>query len=1006
MSMLASCSSGSQNTVTTAGSGSSATTAPTTTAKPNTEQPPKTDEPSTGGPTTAEGFDPADLDNLLIWYDASSLALADGAKVERLENLASQEGKYPAVAQNRRQPTYRAESAVSGKPGLELAKDSSMQVEGSENMDTDDFTIITVIRANSVAGNNDQNQIFSKLANTGPWDHQWYYNINGASRFNAGWKDTTGAYMDFGSATGDLKINTDYILAGSKFGTTSQLYINGTNVGALISSVPTVAKNSQPIYIGGNGSTSQSMDGTLCEVFFLTGEVTATQLFNLMTYLSEKWSIPMDTSDFLPEGLDFTITVDGEEIREFSLRQTSYKRTLAFGTTKAPEVTAVAAVNGQEIGCTVTQAADANGTAVIRLQDYDAEYTVRFSVLEKETVTLTPAQVEEVKLTDGFWKNKVEQFASVTIQTSFDEFVKQGALRNFQKVARGSGSPENNPWLDGLLFETIAATGDFLKVYDDPALKSRVDNYIDEVYKASLASPTGFLSTHAMLQKPGLFFDEAGNARWYHECYNFGCMAEAAVHYYQATGEVKLLYVAARFAEFIADNYGYGMKADGTPKINMVPSHSLTEEALLEFYRLLRDTEGLTQQLETYNSKYPLDIDIDEYADLVKFWIENRGNSDLRYNNTLYGTYAQDHLYYFDQVVAAGHAVRANLFYTGMAAAGSEFENLTYLQTAQNLWVNIVNKQMYITGGVGATKEEEAYAPDYDLPNDGYCETCAQVAMAFFGGYLSEKFEDTSYGDTIERLMYNGILSCVSQEGDKFYYTQPLNSANHQRWEWHDCACCPPMFLKFYSTLANYIYSYDADSIYVNQFVSSVLTHDGITLAMETNLPWAGNVSLTLMGGDREILVRIPAWATDGVTLKVNGTAREITLRNGFAVIDAKDGEKIELEITMKAHRNYAHEKVVANRGRVAYTYGPLVYCLESVDNTFLPGVSSHENGFKLVKDSILSHSFEDDLLGGVVVLETTASFSGSTQTVRLVPFYARANRGASGAYVWMHEAK
>ena len=1001
MSILAACQKAPEDTSSkTTTTGTNPTTTTTTEAPPKTE-PPQTDPPKTDEPVTPDQFSPADLSNLLIWYDASTLELEDGDRVDRLENLASKDGKYPAVATvSRNVPTYKAESDISNKPGLVLNKQSSMKVEGSEGFTFDDFTILTVIRAKTVAGNNDHNQIFSKLANSGPWNHQWYFNINGASRMNSGWKDTNGAYMDFGSAAGDLSTNTNYILASSKQGKTSQLYINGTNVGALTSSVTTVAKNDQAVYIGSNGSTSQSMDGTVCEILLLEGEVTTTEIFNLLSYLAEKWSIPMDTSGFLPEGLKLTVAVGGDEIREFSLRQTSYKRTLAKGTAKAPEVTAVATVDGKEVACKVTQADSATGTATIALTDYDVSYTVKFSVLDRATVSLTPADVTEVKLLDGFWKDKVEMFASTTIHTSLDRFVQQGCLRNFEKVTRGSGSPENNPWLDGLLFETIAAAGDFLKVYDDPALKARVDDYIDVVYNASMSSKNGFLSTHAMLQKPGQYFDDHGQGVWYHECYNFGCMAEAAVHYYEATGEIKLLYVAARFAEFIADNYGYG-------KINMVPSHSLTEEALLEFYRLLRDTDGLTEQLETYNSKYPLDIDIEEYADLVKFWIENRGNSDNRVNNTLYGTYAQDHLYYFDQVVAAGHAVRANLFYTGMAAAGSEFENLTYLSTAQNLWTNIVNKQMYITGGVGATKTDEAYADDYDLPNDGYCETCAQVAMAFFGGYLSEKFEDSGYGDTIERLMYNGILGCVSQDGNDFYYTQPLNSNNHSRWEWHDCACCPPMFLKFYSTLANYIYSYDNDSIYVNQFVSSVLTHGGITLTMNTDMPWGGRTTLTLAGGDREVLIRIPEWATDGVSLKVNGKDTAIELRNGFAVVAAKDGDTIELVITMQAHRNYAHEKVLANKGRVAYSYGPLVYCLESTDNTTLPNVKNTDNGFKMMNGSDLTFAYEKDLLGGVVVLYTSATASDCTMyDVKLIPFYARANRGSSGAYVWMLEQK
>ncbi|MGM9647730.1 MAG: LamG-like jellyroll fold domain-containing protein [Eubacteriales bacterium] len=288
MSMLASCGGTPEDTsVTTAGKTSATTTASTTTTLVVTD-PPKTDDT----PDIPENFTPSDLSNLLIWYDASALNLSDGAAVERMENLASKDGSYPAVAVDAQNaPVFAAASDISGKAGLVLGKQSSLKVEGSENLDFDDFTIITVVRANSVADNSDQNQIFSKLAVGGNWDHQWYFNINGASRFNAGWKDTTGTYMDFGSSAADLAVNTDYILASSKQGNTSQLYINGVNIGSLNSSVNTVAKNSEAIYIGSNGTTSQSMDGTVCEILLLTGEVTDTEMNALMSYLAEKWSI-------------------------------------------------------------------------------------------------------------------------------------------------------------------------------------------------------------------------------------------------------------------------------------------------------------------------------------------------------------------------------------------------------------------------------------------------------------------------------------------------------------------------------------------------------------------------------------------------------------------------------------------------------------------------------------------------------------------------------------------
>ncbi|MBQ4312922.1 MAG: glycoside hydrolase family 127 protein, partial [Clostridia bacterium] len=694
-------------------------------------------------------------------------------------------------------------------------------------------------------------------------------------------------------------------------------------------------------------------------------------------------------------------------------------------------------LDGAQIPCEITQASAPDGTAEVRISGYDSVYSVEFSVLSIPMVSINRADVTEVEFLDGFWGERMTQYSSDTINAVFDRLVEQGVLRNFDKIINGvegyeraedsegaEGSEEAEgyegfPWQDGMIYETIAAAGDFLAVNDDAALKARVDEYIDVIYEASMVSENGFFSACSMMEKPGLYFDDNGGEEWqhdfcnystggkgvwYHDAYNFGCLAEAAVHYYKATGDKRLLFVAARFAEFIADNYGYGEKPDGTQKINMVPSHSMAEETMLELYCLLRDTEGLTAELESFDERYPLSIDIEEYADLVRFWIENKGNYDGRADGSNYGDYAQDHAYYFEQTEAKGHAVRANLFYTGMAAAGGELGELTYLSTARELWEGITEKKMYITGGVGAAAVDEAYGADYELPNDGYCETCAQVAMAFFGNYLSENFEDASYADVIERLMYNGILGCLSEDGTHFYYQQPLSSAGSLRWSWHECPCCPPMFLKFYSTLANYVYAYSDDAVYVDQFVSSRFSHDGITVTQQSELPWFGHTSLTVEGGDTALMIRLPSWATDGVEIMVNGAAAQYDVRNGYAVIDAHDGDTVEMNITMKAHRAYSDERVAANVGRVAFTYGPVVYCVEGVDNGNLQMSNFADNGFAMTKDSELSASFEEDLLGGVVVIEAEAVVMDEKVTCRLIPFYARANRGEWQTYVWVKE--
>lgn len=299
--------------------------------------------------------------------------------------------------------------------------------------------------------------------------------------------------------------------------------------------------------------------------------------------------------------------------------------------------------------------------------------------------------------------------------------------------------------------------------------------------------------------------------------------------------------------------------------------------------------------------------------------------------NTSYGVYAQDHARYYDQTVAAGHAVRANLFYTGMAAAGREFQDYTYLSTADHLWNNIVNKQMYITGGVGAVGMDEAYGENYHLPNDGYCETCAQVAMGFFSEYLSLSFGDAKYADVVENYIYNGVLGGMGLNGDSFYYQQPL-SAKEDRWDWINYTpCCPPMFLKFYSEMPTYIYSYTDEAVYVNQFVSSELTlDDGRRITMESGMPFEGNSTITA-GKDTELRIRIPDWVGAGnETITVNGKTAGYSMEKGYAALAVKAGDKVAVSFPMEARRIYNDEQVTFTEGMVAFGYGPLVYCFEA----------------------------------------------------------------------------
>ncbi|HIZ83276.1 MAG TPA: glycoside hydrolase family 127 protein [Firmicutes bacterium] len=954
---------------------------------------------------TGSGADiwlPYSLSGLKAWYDAADFTLDDGAKVSVWADKAG--GGYDALQPDEsKEPAYRQTGSVNSLPGVQFESQTNLKL--AESFSLDDMSIFVVMNADTLVNAGDANQMFSKLGLYG--DHNWYFNLENGG-FNFGWKDDGGGYRNYTGENRTVQPGTSYILGGVKDGSQGAMYMNGAPIGQLPGSIEKPVHNDQPNFIGGGSGNATSLNGTISEILVFDRGLSEEEINSISDYLSEKWGIAVQKPAVQPEG---TVSIDGEPFRMFQASNPSYKQVLAPGTTQPP---VISADFGPDAQVSIEQAAGLPGRAKITVEQDGSrwEYTIDFSVYDKEITDMQQPEVEQVKVTGGFWKEKLDTIRDVTVDTVFDNFEKSGTLTNFENAGKAGASPSGatDPWNDGLLFETIRGASDFLRSAPDAELEARIDKYIDIVYEASMRSENGYLSTWMMMEHPGQYFDDTGNARLYHDCYNFGCMTEAAVHYYKATGKIKLLYVASRFAEFIADNYGYGQKADGSAKINMVPSHEGPEEMLLKLYTLYRDDPALKAQVEQYNPEYPLSIDEEEYADLVKFWIENRGNYEGRVNGASYGVYAQDHALYYDQTIAAGHAVRANLFYTGMAAAGREFEDYTYLSTADSLWNNIVNKQMYITGGVGATGVDEAYGDNYYLPNDGYCETCAQVAMGFFSEYMSLTFGDAKYADVVENYIYNGVLGCLGEEGNTFFYEQPLTAKNG-RWSWRDhTPCCPPMFLKFYSEVPTYIYSYTDDAVYVNQFISSELTlPDGRKVAMESNMPFGGDTSITVEK-DTRLYIRLPQWAdAEGITIQVNGADADYTVEKGYALLDVQDGDKVDVTFPMEARRIYNDQQVDETEGMVAFGYGPLVYTFEQVDNPGVTNFGVTEFCMGIAPDAVLTAQYEADLLGGVVTLSAPAQYydyNGNLVdfTAKAVPFYARMNRGACPSYVFVGE--
>ncbi len=621
---------------------------------------------------------------------------------------------------------------------------------------------------------------------------------------------------------------------------------------------------------------------------------------------------------------------------------------------------------------------------------------------------LTAVPARQVRIDDAFWSPKLEIWRSVTLPDCFAKFERDGTLDHFDHVRDGVGGHRQAPWFDGLLYEMIRAASDFLVIRPDPELEARLDRYIDRIAAAAAKDPDGYINTYTQLKEPTHRWGaNGGNDRWQHDLYNAGALVEAAVHHYRATGKTKLLETAVKLANHMADVMG------PPPKRNLVPGHALGEEALANLYQLFREQPGLASRL-----KVP--VDANRYLELARFWIDARGNHAGRENT---GAYNQDHIPVVQQQTIEGHAVRAVLLCNGLLAA----DRPEYLATARRLWSNMVGRRMYQTGGLGAVAEDEKFGDDYFLPNTGYAETCAAAAAVFFHAGMNLAYGDAAYADELERTLYNGLLSGVGEHGNRYSYENPLEAGpRHQRWDWHPCPCCPPMFLKVAGGLPGLIYAQDPDGVYVNLYIGSkadlTVKNTGVGLQTATSYPWDGGVKLTVSpvrATEFALHCRLPAWC-ESPEIRVNGQLMEkIEKSRGYARIAREwhAGDTVEIALPMPVRRVYAHPEVEANRGRVALQRGPLVYCVEGIDCGGTP------RNLVIPPDAALTLEKRSSLPYGVIAVRGSAIAvhpadwtdslyqSGSVRpgvqpaSFTAIPFFAHANRQPTEMMVWLAES-
>lgn len=658
---------------------------------------------------------------------------------------------------------------------------------------------------------------------------------------------------------------------------------------------------------------------------------------------------------------------------------------------------------------------------------------------ENQSDTIQFAEIKDVKVTDSFWQPKLKQWSSTTANDVLDKFERDNVPGNFIKVANGDRDTHNHaglPWFDGLIYESIRGIADLMVQNPDAALKARTDSIIDKIALAQASEPEGFINTYTQLTENDHRWGENGGLlRWMHDVYNSGMLVEAGVHYYKATGETKLLEVATKVANLMSEYMG------PAPKHNIVPAHSGPEEALVKLYQLYASEPELKERINA-------PVDADSYLRLAEYWIDSRGDhcglpnwggwgndeaekwikTNTYADTTLYGThsrpsfgpYAQDSIPLTEQQTIEGHAVRATLYLTGVAAAATVDGNQDYIDAAKRLWDNMAGRRMYVTGGVGAISFDEKFGADYYLPSEAYLETCAAVGAGFFSQRLNELTGDARYMDEYERTLYNGVLTGISLSGDNYTYQNPLNSTSHSRWEWHGCPCCPPMFLKFMGAMPGFIYSHKGNDLFVNLYAGSSVTipADGtdVKLTQSTNYPWQSMVTVEVepeKEAEFAINLRIPGWArseenahglynslTPGqASVAVNHEEVPVVMHDGYARIERKwkKGDVVELVLPMTPRFIIADKAVEDLKDQVAIAVGPLIYCLEGCDNEDLAELSIDAS--KPLKFSEIIN----DLDNATSVQGTATTADGTERAFTAIPYYLLGNRTKGAPYkVWM----
>ena len=609
--------------------------------------------------------------------------------------------------------------------------------------------------------------------------------------------------------------------------------------------------------------------------------------------------------------------------------------------------------------------------------------------------------VHAVTITGGFWSPRREINVAKSIPTMHDLLEANGRMNNFRRLVGKSDAAQIGPvFSDSDVYKWTEAVGFVLQSGDRPELRAMTDKIIDLV--VSVQEPSGYLNTYYQDDRKSLRMQVQTQTTG-HELYNIGHMLQGAIAYYRATGDRKLLDAGIGFVnDFLLPDYG------PAPKKPIVSGHPEIEMGLIELYRITGDKRQLN---------------------LAGYILGGDERLKLPERRTIYMFSGTP---FTARTKLEGHAVRAMYACCGATDYYMETGDDSYLRTLNTLWNDMTTTKMYVSGGVGSRSDGEAFGDAYELPNfRAYGESCAAIGNMMWNWRMLAVTGDGKFTDVMERALYNGINSGMSLDGTLYCYRNPLafdpSTGDKIRNPWYDVTCCPPNLERTFGSLPGYFYSTSADGIYAHFYDNSELNWHlengvGLRVTQKTNYPWDGDVQITVTPAEASeftFYMRIPGWA-DHAQVSVNDKTQSGATPGAYFPIRRRwsPGDVIRLQAEVVPQVIEANPRVADDTGRVAIQRGPLIYCLEEIDQPsgiLLSDVAVNP-GRRPAEEFM--PEFRKDLLGGMVVLHHTgavyergsekalyARYGGESKTRKVpltfIPYYAWANRQASFMQVW-----